>query len=78
MKNKNPKHCDFWNTCDDHICNYGATCVKTSYSLDEVRILLEKQKRRMCFSLGLSSRTFHYPSQYDDIVEWMMRCPLVI
>ena len=53
-------------------------CVKPSYSLEEVRILLEEQKKRMCFSLGLSSRTFHYPSQYDDIVEWMMRCPLVV
>jgi hypothetical protein len=53
-------------------------CVKLSYSLEEVRILLEEQKKRMCFSLGLSSRTFHYPTQYDDIVEWMMRCPLVV
>lgn len=53
-------------------------CVKSIYSLKEVRLLLEEQKRRMCFSLGLSSETFHYPSQYDDIVEWMMRCPLVV
>ena len=51
---------------------------KNSYTLEEVLVLLEEQKRLTCFCLGLSSRPYSYPSQYNEIVDWMMRAPLVI
>ena len=52
--------------------------IKDSYTLEEVLILLEEQKRLTCFCLGLSSSTYNYPSQYDNMVDWMMRAPLVL
>lgn len=48
------------------------------FTLEEVRTLLELQKKRVCFTLGLSSRSFSYPEEYDEIVNWLMNCPLVI
>jgi len=56
--------------------NIGA--VITSYSVEEVRVLLQKQKEQTIFSLGLSSAVYIYPTDYEKMKEWMMNCPLVL
>ena len=56
--------------------NIGA--VMPSYSLEEVRLLLQKQKEQTIFSLGLSSAVYVYPTDYEKMKEWMLMCPLVI
>ena len=56
--------------------NIGA--VMPSYSLEEVRLLLQKQKEQTIFSLGLSSAVYVYPHDYEKMKEWMMNCPLVL
>ena len=52
--------------------------VLPSYSLEEVRELLQKQKEQTIFSLGLSSAIYVYPSDYEIMKEWMMNCSLVL
>jgi hypothetical protein len=52
--------------------------VMLSYSLEEVRLLLQKQKEQTIFSLGLSSAVYVYPMDYEKMKEWMLRCPLVL
>jgi hypothetical protein len=52
--------------------------VMPSYSLEEVRLLLQKQKEQTIFSLGLSSAVYVYPKDYEKMKEWMMNCPLVL
>ena len=52
--------------------------IKETYTLEEVRLLLEEQKKRMCFTLGLSSAIYTYPKDYQKIVDWMMKCRLVV
>lgn len=56
--------------------NIGA--VMPSYSLEEVRLLLQKQKEQTIFSLGLSSAVYVYPHDYEKMKEWMLKCPLVL
>lgn len=52
--------------------------VMPSYSIEEVRFLLQKQKEQTIFSLGLSSAVYVYPHDYEKMKEWMMNCPLVL
>jgi hypothetical protein len=52
--------------------------VMPSYSLEEVRLLLQKQKEQTIFSLGLSSAVYVYPMDYERMKEWMLNCPLVL
>ena len=48
------------------------------YTKEEVLDMLQKQKEQTIFALCLSSRSFHYPSQFIEMKEWMMKCPLVL
>lgn len=52
--------------------------VMPSYSLEEVRMLLQKQKEQTIFSLGLSSAVYVYPQDYEKMKEWMLNSPLVL
>lgn len=49
-----------------------------SYSIEEVRLLLEKQKKQTIFSLRLSSAIYVYHQDYEKMKDWMMNCPLVL
>ena len=52
--------------------------VVPSYSLEEVRLLLQTQKEQTIFSLGLSSAVYVYPHDFEKMKEWMLNCPLVL
>jgi len=51
---------------------------KSSYSIDEVKIMLEKQRESTASSLGISSAVFIYPKDYNEMKELMIKTPLVI
>jgi hypothetical protein len=52
--------------------------VKSSYSIDEVKILLEKQRELTASSLRISSAVYIYPKDYNEMKELMIKTPLVI
>jgi len=52
--------------------------VRPSYPIEEVRLLLQKQKEQTIFLLGLSSAVYVYPRDYEKMKEWILRCPLVL
>ena len=48
------------------------------FTTEQVRSLLEKQMEEMMFCLGLSSKPFHYPTDFEEMKEWMMKTHLVV
>jgi hypothetical protein len=51
---------------------------KSTFSIEEVRIMLEKQRYLTASSLGLSSAVYIYPKDYTEMKELMVKTPLVI
>ena len=51
---------------------------KSSYSIEQVRELLQRQKEATALSLGYSSAVYIYPHDYSIMEKLMLSCPLVI
>lgn len=52
--------------------------MKETFTREEVIELLKQQRRSTANSLGFSSKSFHYPTDFLEMVEWMERSGLVL
>mgnify|MGYP003405405456 CR=1 FL=1 len=66
--------CNYENEIEEMMEEYS----KSSYSIEQVRELLQKQKEATVHFLGYNNMSYVYPQDYSKIEKFMLGCPLII